>query len=72
MTTQQKIDAIAAYGFGVYSFANGFAIADPNGDEEGWYLSTLPINSIVRPTLEEILDQTIEELKRSVVEGPLA
>jgi len=66
MTTQEKLDAIGAYDYGVYSFPGGFAIADPIDDAEGLYLEY--------GTLEFALDDFIAYLRDylQVEEGPLA
>jgi hypothetical protein len=72
MTREEKIESIASYGFGVYSFPGGYAIADHNDDEDGWFLSTCPINCNDRPTFDQILEETCLDIAVAAVEGPLA
>lgn len=75
MTTEEKIEAIGAYGYGVYSFPGGFAIADPEDGEEGWYFTTepgFPDGTQFGPyALDELLDETIEMIQAGAYEGPL-
>ena len=80
MTTEEKIEAIGAYDFGVYSFPGGYAVADLLDDAEGYYLTTEePFlgtfgDGHTLPTLDVLLDEVIDYLTMCICveDGPLA
>lgn len=48
------LDWLEAHGFGVYNIPNGFAVADPLDDEQGYYLEVGSIEEVEREIADRV------------------
>jgi hypothetical protein len=55
MSTNDKLELISSFDFGVYTTHKGYAIADPLDDEDGFYLAG--------DDLDRLCDDAIEHLQ---------
>ena len=52
MTLQEMLDKLAHYDFGVYSIPNGFVVADPLDNEDGFYLMDQDLCTVCYQAIE--------------------